>query len=93
MGHSSSETGTASQSTANGSRILVGTGIWVLNGWIRDWMIRDWMILDCRHTMPKPFTAVPGAKLWRVVFTTDYKSATVLDAANNVVMENFVLLN
>jgi len=24
---------------------------WVLNGWIR-----DWIILDCRHTMPKPFS-------------------------------------
>ena len=68
--------------------------------------IREWIIIDCRTSMPRPtvslpllasaYTAnsgvldVPGTKLWRAVFKSDFTSVEILDSTNQV-LSNFPL--
>ncbi|KAB8229541.1 uncharacterized protein BDW43DRAFT_303111 [Aspergillus alliaceus] len=58
---------------------------WIQNGWLQ-----DWLIIDCRTSAPVPYN-VPGTKLWRAVFASDFSSIEILDSYNRSLVPRFPL--
>ncbi|KAN0075628.1 hypothetical protein V8E54_006898 [Elaphomyces granulatus] len=59
-----------------GNRLNEHCGRFVENG-----RHTPWTQLDCRTSPPRPYS-VPGTKLWRAVFKSDFTSVETLDSAN-----------
>ncbi|OXV07126.1 hypothetical protein Egran_05109 [Elaphomyces granulatus] len=69
-----------------GNRLNEHCGRFVGNGRYTPWaQIHNWIIIDCRTSAPRPYN-VPGTKLWRAVFKSDFTSVEILDSANQVLL-------
>lgn len=79
---------------------------WIEDGSLRDWLIIDCRTSFpheySRSTplLPKLFlpwlnssVEVPGTRLWRAVFSSDYTSLQILNASNQVVVPEFSLMS
>lgn len=80
---------------------------WIQNGSLQDWLVIDCRTsFPRKYSRFAPFfffrltahmanfsIGVPGMKLWRAVFASDYTSVRILDASNHIVVDEFSLMS